>query len=134
MAITWLLKETILAIHQTQVLEHGGLYGIRDMTLLESALACPMNKYAYADAPITLPQLAASYAFAISSNHPFIDGNKRVALVASYTFLHLNGFQMTASEIDSVGVFLKLAANEITEDALTLFLTTHSRPQSLMLS
>ncbi len=132
MRINWLLKDTVLRIHKAQILAHGGLYGIRDMTLLASALARPVNRHAYADTPNTIPQLAASYAFGISSNHPFIDGNKRVALVSAYTFLHLNGFKVTASEIDSVSAFLKLAANEMTEEQLSLFLTTNSKPYGLI--
>lgn len=126
-AIQWMMKETVLAIHQSQLLEHGGLSGVRDVSLLDSALARPKNVYAYAEKGLSLPQLAASYALGISANHPFVDGNKRVALVTSYTFLHLNGFQMIASEIDSVTTFLKLAANQITEEELAQFLTANSR-------
>lgn len=125
-SITWILKETVLAIHEAQILEHGGLYGIRDMSLLESALARPRNMNEYSENTVSLPQLAASYAFGISSNHPFIDENKRVALVTSYVFLHLNGFEVIASEIDSVILFLKLADNQISEEELATFLTINS--------
>jgi death-on-curing protein len=126
-SITWILKETVLSIHESQVLEHGGLYGIREMSLLESALARPRNLHEYSEDTVSIPQLAASYAFGISSNHPFIDGNKRVALVTSYIFLHLNGFGVIASEIDSVTIFLKLAANQISEEELATYFTINSR-------
>lgn len=126
-SITWILKETVLSVHEVQILEHGGLYGIRDMSLLESALARPRNLFEYSGNTVTVPQLTASYAFGISSNHPFIDGNKRVALVTSYVFLQLNGFEVIASEIDSVTIFLKLASNQMSEEALAEFLTINSR-------
>ena len=126
-SIIWILKETVLALHEAQILEHGGLCGIRDMSLLESALARPRNLHEYSEGTVSIPQLAASYAFGVSSNHPFIDGNKRVALVISYIFLHLNGFEVIASEVDSVTIFLKLAANQMSEEELATFLTLNSR-------
>jgi death-on-curing protein len=126
-SIRWLHKETVLAIHNAQIKEHGGLYGIREMSLLESALDRPKNLHAYSENGVSIVQLAASYAFGLSSNHPFIDGNKRVALVASYTFCRLNGFEVIASEADSVTFFLKLATNQISEEDFTTFLTRNTR-------
>src|SRR5215212_4775766 len=96
--IIWLLEETVRAVHSRQISEHGGRPGIRDEGLLLSALARPQNLSVYGDPPPDLAALAASYAFGIARNHPFIDGNKRVALVAARTFLLINGVDLVASQ------------------------------------
>lgn len=120
----WLSKELILAVHAAQIAEHGGLAGLRDEGLLESALARPRNLAAYG-AP-DMFDLAAAYAFGIASNHPFLDGNKRVAFVASATFLRLHGFSLTAAMEERVATFLRLAAGEIDEPTLAAWLRTNS--------
>jgi len=112
----WVRLDAILAAHDDQLAEHGGGTGIRDQGLLESALARPRNLFAYGEA--SLAKLAAAYAFGIARNHPFVDGNKRTALVAAEAFLGLNGFDLTATDVEAVSVFLSLAAGEMTEEQL----------------
>lgn len=116
--LVWLLEETIWAIHSRQISEHGGSPGIRDEGLLLSALARPQNLAAYGDPPPDLAALAAAYAFGISRNHPFIDGNKRVALAAARTFLLINGADLEASQDEKYGTFLRLAEGGLSEDEL----------------
>ena len=114
--IKWLPKEAVLAIHVRQLAEHGGGTGLRDSGLLDSALQRPQNKMAY-ETP-DLADLAAAYAFGIARNHPFVDGNKRTALVVPRTFLVINGYQITAPKEDRLKKFLALAEGSLTEDAL----------------
>jgi death-on-curing protein len=109
----WLAKSAILAIHEDLLAEHGGASGVRDDGLLESALGRPQNRWAYERA--TLFELAAAYAFGICRNHPFVDGNKRTALMAAYVFLALNGWELTAPEAEAVVMIRDLAAGEIGE-------------------
>jgi death-on-curing protein len=120
----WIDLEVVLAIHDVQLAEHGGQAGVRDRGLLESALARPQNQFAYGEH--ALPRLAASYAFGISRNHPFLDGNKRTSLVVAELFLDLNGLELTATDAECVTTFLKLAAGELTEEQLTDWITVHS--------
>ena len=89
--IVWLLEEAILTIHQRQIAEHGGTGGLRDHGLLTSALVRPQQLLSYGQPSPELASFAASYAYGIARNHPFVDGNKRTALVAARTFLLLNG-------------------------------------------
>jgi death-on-curing protein len=112
----WVRLDAILAAHDDQLAEHGGATGIRHQGLLESALARPRNLFAYGEA--SLAKLAAAYAFGIARNHPFVDGNKRTALVAAEGFLGLNGFDLAATDVEAVSVFLSLAAGETTEEQL----------------
>jgi death-on-curing protein len=97
--------------------EHGGLPGIRDRALLDSALARPKQKAAYAN-DITLFELAASYSYGLSRNHPFIDGNKRVALTVGAVFLELNGYSLDATEAEAVIIYQQLAAGTLNEQQL----------------
>jgi len=112
----WLPKGAVLAIHARQLAEHGGGTGVRDFGLLDSALQRPQNKLAY-ETP-DLADLAAAYAYGIARNHPFVDGNKRTALVVSRTFLLVNGYQITAPKDDRLKTFLALAEGSLSEDAL----------------
>lgn len=112
----WVLLRTALALHEEQISEHGGGSGVRDMGMLESAIARPENQAAYGE--IDGPALAAAYAFGIARNHPFVDGNKRTAFEVSATFLILNGFVLTATEEDVVTTFLSLAAGTLSEPDL----------------
>lgn len=114
----WITREAAIAFHERQLSEHGGGTGVRDMGLLESALAKPQNLFAYSDGTVDLAAMAASYAYGIATNHPFIDGNKRTALAVSFVFVEVNGASMTASEPDAYTVFLALAAGEVSEDEL----------------
>jgi death-on-curing protein len=123
----WVSKKAVLAMHSAQLAEHGGSDGIRDETLLDSALAKPRNVFAYADQP-DIFRLAASYAFGIARNHAFVDGNKRTALVVSLTFLGRNGWDVIASKEDVYFTFLHLADGSLTEDELTAWFTKHAVP------
>jgi len=99
---TWVRMDVVLAIHKRQVAEHGGDEGVRDLGLLESALARPKNRLAYAGSDSDLAALAASYACAITNNHPFLDGNKRTALVVCHTFLAINRCDFDASQEEKI--------------------------------
>lgn len=114
--IVWLPLAVVRAIHDEQLAEHGGGMGLRDLGLLESALSRPVNLAAYGTPDIA--DLAAAYGFGIARNHPFIDGNKRTAFVASALFLELNGRRFTASEVDAATTFLRLAAGDMSEAEL----------------
>jgi death-on-curing protein len=116
--IVWLLEETVIAIHHRQISEHGGSEGLRDEGLLASALARPKNVLAYAQPPPDLAALAAAYAYGIARNHPFVDGNKRTALVAARTFLLLNGVNLEANQDEKYLTFLQLAQGTFTEEQL----------------
>ncbi len=116
--IRWLLEETIYAIHKRQIAEHGGSDGVRDEGLLLSALARPQNLLAYSEETPDISALAASLAYGIAKNHPFIDGNKRTALVVARTFLLLNGFNIEATQEEKYLTFLKLAEGNLSEEEL----------------
>jgi death-on-curing protein len=113
----WLTREELQAIHEAQLRTHGGSSGARDEGLIESALARPRNKFAYAPRA-DLAQLAAAYAFGIAKNHGFVDGNKRSALMAGYTFLGVNGYEFERDEADVASTIEGLASGRITEAAL----------------
>ena len=117
----WLTREIIIAIHDEQLAAHGGASGLRDMGLLESALDRPRNRWRYEKT--NLAELAAAYAFAIARNHPFVDGNKRTALLALYTFLGINGIDFRVTEPDAAAMILALAAGEVNEQGLTQWIS-----------
>jgi death on curing protein len=112
----WLTLPIVLAIHEEQLAIYGGSAGLRDSSLLESALARPQNKWSYEAAE--LPELAAAYSYGIARNHPFVDGNKRTALLAMYTFLGINGIDFIVPEADAAAMMLGLAAGEVSEQSL----------------
>jgi death-on-curing protein len=120
----WIDTAVVLALHDEQLVEHGGQSGLRDAGLLDSALARPRNRYAYETTD--LPTLAASYTFGLVRNHPFIDGNKRTGLVVAELFLNLNEVELTASDAECVMAFLQLAAGEMTEMSLAGWIAEHS--------
>jgi len=120
----WLLKRTVISLHTDTIIEHRGSAGIRDEGLLESALARPQNLAAYGTP--TAFDLATSYAFGIARNHPFIDGNKRSALLAAYLFLRRNGWKLAAAEADAVAVFRDLASGSLSETELSAWLKQNS--------
>lgn len=120
----WLGERLVLALHSEQLAQHGGAAGVRNLGLLQSALARPQNVAAYGDPDA--PALAASYAFGIAKNHPFIDGNKRTAFTAAATFIELNGYEMTATEPDAVTAVLALAAGEMDEAAMAQWFHANS--------
>ena len=113
----WLSDEIIIAIHDEQLAIHGGGAGLRDQGMLASALERPVNKWSYENA--ALPELAAAYAFGLAKNHPFIDGDKRTALLGLYTFLYINGVDFIVPEADAAAAILALAAGEVDEEGLT---------------
>jgi len=124
----WLALDVVLAIHDEQLAEHGGGEGLRDLGLLESAMARPRNLAA--DGDPDLPAMAAALGCGLVRNHPFVDGNKRTAYVAVETFLGLNGLDLTASDADCVVAMLKLAAGDLRETDFAAWLRddTSARP------
>jgi death-on-curing protein len=123
----WIRKIEALAFHSQQIALFGGSDGVRDRGLLESALARPQNLFAYAETAVTMADLAASYAFGIARNHPFVDGNKRTAMQVAFVFLEFNDFPVTATQEDAYLTFLSLAAGEIKEDQLALWFAEHAK-------
>lgn len=117
----WVALATAEVLHSEQLEEHGGAEGVRDKGLLESALARPRNLSAYGDPDASA--LAASYAFGLARNRPFIDGNKRTALVVSLLFLVKNGHEVRSSDAEMLAVFLDLAAGELSEEELADWLS-----------
>ena len=113
----WVRDDVVSAIHQRQIAEHGGADGIRDADLLESALNKPKNLFAY-NKKVAAAELAASYAYGIARNHPFIDGNKRTAFVVCRLFLKLNGHDIQVSQLEKYETFMHLASGNITESKL----------------
>ena len=122
----WISELFAIAIHDRQLAEHGGPSGTRDNTLLQSALSKPQSLKAYGEPDLS--ELAASYAFGIARNHPFVDGNKRTAFVVCETFLALNGVELTASDVDCVLAMQDLAAGEITEAEFATWVRNNSKP------
>ena len=121
----WLSLTVALAVHSDQIREHGGSLGLRDRGLLESALARPTNVFHY-QPDADLCALAAAYGFGIARNHPFVDGNKRVAFQEMYVFLGINGVRIEAQEPDVVALMLGVASGELPEKELAVWLRTHT--------
>jgi death-on-curing protein len=122
----WLSRQFILSIHDEQLAEHGGAIGVRDEGLLESALARPLNRAGYGEPDVA--ELAALYAIAIARNHPFIDGNKRTAFAALFTFLALNGMVFEPPEVDATMAVLRLAAGEMNDEEFTTWVRDNTQP------
>jgi len=114
------------AIHSDQLREHGGLPGVRDENVLESALARPQQKWHYGQ-QTDLPELAASYAFGLVRNHPYRDGNKRIGFLAMVTFLGINGYTFEATDAEVLTTFVALAAGEVPEAQLADWVRGRSR-------
>lgn len=128
---TWVSPELVAAIHERQLAEHGGRSGVRDAGLLESALSRPRHLNVYGGESVDIPALAASYAFGIARNHPFVDGNKRTAYVVCRVFLLLNGWDMVDSLVNRYRIFMRLAAGDLDEKDLILWLRDHARPNQV---
>jgi death-on-curing protein len=120
----WLVREVVLAIQGELLNRFGGLAGIRDEGLLDSAINKPKNLFAYGQP--TLFELAASYATGLVKNHPFLDGNKRIGFMAAYVFLGANGWSLEATEEEAVLETLALAAGESTESDYAAWLAKNS--------
>lgn len=115
--VEWIEIDVVLAYHKRQIAEHGGTEELRDEGLLLSALVRPKNLNAYGE-DVDIAALAASYAFGIAKNHPFLDGNKRTALVVSVAFLNLNGFDFDVGPVETYGRFYDLAQGVLSEEEL----------------
>lgn len=121
----WISEELVIAVHARQITEHGGSAGIRDKTLLQSALARPQQLYAYGNPSPDIAALAASLAYGIAKNHPFVDGNKRTAAVLCELFIMVNGMSLEASDQEMLSVFLALAGGSLNEEELSDWLRLH---------
>ncbi len=116
-------------MHRELVRQHGGLYAIRDETLIESAIAKPQQKFAYEESA-SIFELAASVGYGLAKNHPFADGNKRIAFAAMGVFLEINGIEITATEIDAVVTILALADGSLSESELAQWLKANHTKHS----
>lgn len=112
----WLDADIALAVHERQLAEHGGIVGVRDVGMLESALARPVSQWAYGEDDHA--RLAAAYAFGMARNHPFGDGNKRTAWILARLFLRLNGHNLGFDPQEAIATVLALAAGQLTEEEL----------------
>ncbi len=121
----WVRADVVEAIHHRQLAEHGGAEGVRDAGALASALDRPRNRLTYGNPPPDLAELAAAYGFGIARNHPFVDGNKRTALIVMRLFLKLNGAELVATAGEKYDVAMSLAAGDLTEDALAKWVRAH---------
>jgi len=125
----WIDRRALELLHNESLAEHGGAAGLRDENLLDSALARPLNLRAY-EGVADLVRLAAAYAFGLARDHPFVDGNKRAALIAAGLFLGLNGLRLTANQVDAHETILRLAAGELDETVLADWIRRHSEPRA----
>lgn len=123
----WILKETVLGIHDEILARHGGIAGLKAGGLLDAALSRPKNLYAYSNRKANYAKLTAAYAYGVCNNHPFLDGNKRTAFVTSMLFLRLSGYTLIAPKADKVDMFLKLAAGIVSEQDLGEWIQFHAK-------
>jgi death on curing protein len=123
----WISKRNVLAVHERLLAEHGGAAELLDEGRLDAALAAPMNRLAYEESDI--PGIAAAYAFALTRNHPFADGNKRVALTVAGVFMELNGVRLVASEQDAANATMALSSRGMTEAQFAGLLRANSSPR-----
>lgn len=128
--IVWIEKSFALAIHDRQLSEHGGGTGVRDESLLDSALARPQQLHAYGDPPPDLADLAASLAYGLARNHPFVDGNKRTAAVACEVFIALNGGVLQADDLELYPVYIGLAEGSLPEADFATWLRERIRREA----
>jgi death on curing protein len=126
-APVWIEAREALVLHERLLALHGGAAGVRDIGLLESALARPRNRFAYAGEEASVIELAAAYTAGVLGNHPFVDGNKRTGFVLGALFLELNGYDFTASEEDAAEAVLALAAGVLDESGYAKFLDANAR-------
>lgn len=128
--IKFLNKEIILTFHQDQLERYKGKSGIRDEKLLESALAQPQASFGGEYVHKNLFHMAAAYGFHLCQNHPFYDGNKRTALIAMYTFLFVNGYQIKADKKSLFAIMMDLARGKVNKDELAEYLKKHSKKRA----
>ena len=122
----WLPAAAVLAIHEEHLAVFGGAAGVRDQGLLDTEVTRPRQVYHRA-AELSVPRLGASLGFGLARNHPFVDGNNRVAFLVAYTFLIENGYEFTASEAEVVAVMLELASGSWKEPDFTFWIESNSR-------
>jgi death on curing protein len=132
MSWRWITKAALVILHDESLAEHGGGTGLRDEGLLDSALARPLNLVAYAGDtdPPDVAALAACYGFGLAKNHPFVDGNKRAAFLATGLFLYLNGFRLTASQADATMTVLGIASGDLSEAYFANWLRQNMAPRT----
>ena len=129
----WLDRRGLLLLHLESLAEHGGSSGMRDEGLLDSALARPRNQFLY-NPSVDVAQLAAAYGFGLAKNHAFVDGNKRIAFIATALFLRLNGWRLATERLDEIQTMLNLAAGEITEGQFAAWIRANCekrKPESI---
>ena len=117
----WISKKALLLLHEESIAEFGGARGLRDEGLLDSALARPQNAHAY-NPDSTIPKLAAACAYGLAKNHPFVDGNKRVAFLAIGLFLAINGYRLRAGQVDAIKTMMAVASGELDEQGLSAWI------------
>lgn len=123
--IIWIERPLVTAIHERQLAEHGGGTGVRDESLLDSALARPQQFHAYGNPPPNIADLAASLAFGLARNHPFVDGNKRTAAVACEVFIMLNSAALNADDLELYPLYVALAEGSLPEAEFAVWLREH---------
>jgi death on curing protein len=119
----WLGKPALMMLHGESLADHGGATGLRDEGLFDSALARPLNLLAYGSPDHA--ELAAAYGVGLAKNHPFVDGNKRLAFIATALFLGMNGYRLTASQVDAADTMLAVAAGEMDEATFAEWIRRH---------
>ena len=122
----WISADDVQAVHKAAIIKHGGSHGIRDKSLLLSAIESPRNRWHYEEPQPSIITLAATYAFKLTRNHPFVDGNKRTSCAVCMLFLADNGRKICATDEEKEHVFLSLAAGKMSEKELNHWLATHS--------
>ena len=128
MTITFLELDQVLALHVDQIERYGGKEGVRDLAMLESAVAVAEASYGGKYLHATLPEMAAAYLFHIAQNHPFIDGNKRTAAAAMFMFLYLNDLLLSCTEDELVELTLGVASGTMTKAEVAVFVADHVVP------
>lgn len=125
----WLPRLLVDTIHEELIREHGGSYGIRDAGSIDSALSRARNRWAY-EPTVDLPVLAAAYGYGLARNHGYVDGNKRVAFMALYVFLSLNGLELEVPEAAAVSTMTNVAAGALSEEELAVWVRNDTRDSS----
>ena len=125
----WVTLAMVRAVHAESIARFGGTAELRDQGLLESALDRPRNLFAYSEDP-SVTELAAAYCSGIVRNHPFVDGNKRAGILAAVMFLDLNGLDFAPDEAEAYTIILALAAGDIDEDALAVWIAENAAPRN----
>ncbi|HEY4162434.1 MAG TPA: type II toxin-antitoxin system death-on-curing family toxin [Dongiaceae bacterium] len=128
MSFFWVHKQALLLLHDESLAEHGGLEGLRDEGLLDSALARPQNLAVY-DSSAHIAALAAAYGFGLARNHPFADGNKRAAFLSVGLFLSINGWRLATTAAEATQIVLGVASGELEEVAFAAWVRDHLQPR-----